>query len=74
MIISIAGDHRQAILRVLPTINIFQNIVLQTKKYSPSPQGGNDQDNGHNIAGFFCMTVHLHISRWWSKSNFKITT
>jgi hypothetical protein len=24
-------------------------------------------ENCHEIAGFFCMTTHLHISRWWSK-------
>jgi hypothetical protein len=61
---------------VLSTMNLFQKEVLYinkcTSKFSVTPEVQwevNVWKNLNETVGFFCMTMHLHISHWWSSTH-----
>jgi hypothetical protein len=69
MMIHAVGDHRYAMFRVLSTMNLLERYTTYKQRnahLSPSlPQGFSEKEpsvrTGNETAGFFCMTVHLHI-------------
>lgn len=68
----------QAMFRVSSTVELFQKGVVYTNLRPISTLKGmqwegNVREIGHETAGFFCRTTHMHSGCLWSKSTFQCT-